>query len=517
MKIKNIIMILLVITVGITSISCKPDQNTSSDVSIISKTETSMAISVSTESEILSSDLSVTSSEASGVSSGSVISTASAGNSIAASSSNAFSRIISNQKTINRNFTIASGTKKMVDGLNFGGKTLKMLIWTQMDSPQFRQEVKDFESKFNCKVSIDAITHSQFMTKLSTTISAGKPYDIVYNHGSFYPTVVINNVLEPLNPYMTTADLYNPSNINAGGIDIEKSKYYAWDGKLFATSYYRQVNIMVIYYNKKKFQEAELEDPMTLYKKGQWTWEKFNQMGKEVTDPAKNIYFGDASFHYLTIPMANGGHFVKEINGVLSENLKSTELINGLKLMQQMSTGASRIFSNEGSTEWPTNLLAGKVYTWVSEISCYEQKFNDNIKNNNVFGNDYKNLGVVPVPLGLDNKNKEYPASWINGISSSRGSKNPKAAVAFSIFESSYQNSVSAELPSVRRDLATSFDPLYKTVNYMDFGYRDSSDAVNDVAVGICQATSMGRDINELLSGNQKRVQGLINLVLSAQ
>jgi len=492
-------LVLLVLAICITTIGCKKTPGTGSQSS-----------SDSANSAITSG------SDVSAVTSGSSATSATS-NAATTSSKNSFTNSRSNQKVINRNITIASGTKKMDDGLNFGGKNIKMLIWTQMDSPQFRQEVKDFEKKFNCTVSIDTITHSQFMSKLSTTISAGKPYDIVYNHGSFYPTVVMNNVLEPLNPYLTTADFYNPSNIDAGGIDIEKSKYFAWDGKLFAASYYRQVNIMVIYYNKKKFQEAELEDPMTLYKKGQWTWEKYNQMGKQVTDPAKNIYFGDASFHYLTIPMANGGHFVKEINGALSENLKSTELINGLKLMQQMSTGASRIFSDEGSTEWPINLTAGKVYTWVSEISCYEQKFNDNIKNNNVFGNDYKNLGVVPVPLGLDNKNKEYPASWINGISSSRGSKNPKAAVAFSIFESSYQNSVSAELPSVRRDLATSFDPLYKTVNYMDFGYRDSSNAVNDIAVGICQATSMGRDINELLSGNQKVVQGLINLTLSAQ
>src|SRR5690606_11638583 len=45
----------------------------------------------------------------------------------------------------------------------------------------------------------------------------------------------------------------------------------------------RYINIMVVHYNADHFQQAGLVDPLTLYRRGEWTWEAFREAARKLT------------------------------------------------------------------------------------------------------------------------------------------------------------------------------------------------------------------------------------------
>ncbi|MGN0493574.1 MAG: extracellular solute-binding protein, partial [Acutalibacteraceae bacterium] len=156
-----------------------------------------------------------------------------------------------------------------VDGLDFGGKTVKIAISddktpTESDKRMFA----DFEKAYNCKIKYDIIAFSDYLKTVGNKISSNQPYDILYLHGSMFPAAVISRIAVPLDDAIYEKDKLNKNNISAGGIDMDKSSYYTWKNQLYGVAGYDDVNIFFLYYNKQKFKDSGLEDPMTLYNSG---------------------------------------------------------------------------------------------------------------------------------------------------------------------------------------------------------------------------------------------------------
>ncbi|HBT65411.1 MAG TPA: hypothetical protein DEB10_12210, partial [Ruminococcaceae bacterium] len=193
---------------------------------------------------------------------------------------------------------VDKGTKGMEVGLNFGGKKFTMAIFAteRYTSSAFTRVVKAFQTKFKCSISIEKISFEGYSKQVAAKKLSGKPFDITFMHGSFFPGNVIANLHEPLNGYITTADLFDPKNPAAGGIDYEKSSEFTWKGKIYGYTGYYGVNPYLMFYNKKMFRDAGITDPRTLYERGQWTWAKLKEIGKEVTDIEKNKFLGGYEF-----------------------------------------------------------------------------------------------------------------------------------------------------------------------------------------------------------------------------
>lgn len=60
------------------------------------------------------------------------------------------------------------------------------------------------------------------------------------------------------------------------------------DGVLYGLP--RELNTLVTFFNKTMFDEAGLEDPYTLWEKGEWTWDKFIEVGQVLTDAGSLVY-----------------------------------------------------------------------------------------------------------------------------------------------------------------------------------------------------------------------------------
>ncbi len=148
-----------------------------------------------------------------------------------------------------------------------------------------------------------------------------------------------------------------------------------------------------LYFNKRLLEEAGI-DPADLYKwqaNGEWTWEKFEEVCKQVhrdTDANGTIdVFGMAhqtsEFHKSAV-IANGGSFIdKDENGMLFNDLESKETIEALNWTVDM-TAKYQMTQPEGS-EWnwfmaefingSAAFLTGQVYMAGQDLKDMEDDF----------------------------------------------------------------------------------------------------------------------------------------------
>lgn len=408
---------------------------------------------------------------------------------------------------------IASGTKKMDDGLDFGGKTITFLIWNEVYDDSWKPMLEAYEKQFKCKVEVSTTGFSGYLQSLSTAISSGKPYDIVRMHGSLYPRSVITNLLEPLESGFTTADLTKSNNPQAGGIDLEKSKYFSWSNKLYAVCEREAAPLQIMLYNKLKFQDDLGVDPLTLYKNGQWTWDKIKELGKKVTKPANKVYFGDASFGHKMFTLANDAHMIKNVNGTLRENLLDANMFNALKYVQTISQGRDAILASEGASDNFSLMKDGSTYMLCTEntkIAMFAQQ----AAKSQAFGKNANNLGVVPLPLGSDNKTGAYPANWLVGFSACR-SKDVRPAIAMLKFASTWKGSSTGY--TMDSYVQAELDKFYNNINYCDFGFSTADTKLDTELYNIENRVLKGEDITKILKEKQSIVQGVIDSCLEYQ
>jgi len=416
-------------------------------------------------------------------------------------------------KAVLDNIKVAQGTKKIESGLNFGGKTFTFLIWSEVYDSSWKPMLESFGKQYNCKIDVSTITFSNYLTAISTAISSGKPYDIIRMHGSLYPRVVISNLLEPMENGFTTADLVQTSNPNAGGIDLEKSKYFAWGNKLYAVCERKAAPLQIMLYNKLKFQDDLGVDPLELYKNKQWSWSKIKELGQKVTKPESNIYFGDASFCFKMFTLANDAHMIKKINGELKENLLDANMFNALKYVQSIAYGKDAILTKEGSSDDFTLMKNGSIYMFCTETTKIPL-FAEQAAKSQAFGMKASNLGVVPLPLGPDNKSGAYPANWLVGFSASR-TKDVRPAIALMKFKSTWNSSDTTY--TMDSFVKSELDKFYDNINYCDFGFNTADTKLDTILYNIEGRIAKGEDITKVLKEKQSAVQSVIDSCLQYQ
>lgn len=409
---------------------------------------------------------------------------------------------------------VASGTKSMEDGLNFGGKTVTFLIWSEVYDDSWAPMITAYESKFNCKVSVSTSGFADYLTALSTAISSGKPYDIVRMQGSLYPRSVITNLLEPMESGFTTADLTKSGNPQAGGIDLEKSKYFAWANKLYAVCEREAAPLQIMLYNKLKFRDDLGVDPLALYKNGEWTWDKIVELGQKVTKPENKVYFGDATFGHKMFTLANDAHMVKNVNGVLRENLLDANMFNALKYVQSIAYGNDAILTSEGSSDNFSLMRDGSTYMFCTETTKISM-FAEQAASSQAFGRNADNLGVVPLPLGPDNKTGAYPANWLVGFSTCR-TKDVKPAIAMLKFSSTWEGGSTGGY-TMDSYVQAELDKFYDNINYCDFGFSTADTKLDTELNNIENRVLKGEDITKILREKQSIVQGVIDSCLDYQ
>ena len=339
---------------------------------------------------------------------------------------------------------IGKGETAMDKGLDFGGKKFTLAVDenANYNSTSYNAMISAFEKKYNCKIEKKYLDFGSWNSQVSQQMSTGKSYDIIYFHGSKFPEFAINNLAEDLTKYITTADLVG-SDPTKGGIDLVKSQNFSWNGKLYALCDYKSQNPDIFYYNKALFKQYGLEDPRELYEQGKWTWDKIFEMGAQVTDRDAEQYFLGGNF---SVTQLFGVSCLSIENGKVVERFSNATYYKALQLYQKVYVGNTAIgepLVNDTVTN--TAFIEGRSFTFFEESSKWEGLAPE-VAKSFAFNKDINNLGIVPCPLPKENTQKLYPVGWYTGIAAGKGS-DPRAAVAFAKFASSFQSPVKDKYP----------------------------------------------------------------------
>lgn len=412
--------------------------------------------------------------------------------------------------TVGNDVTIATGTKpSQTETINYKGAKFKLAIPYDAGAA-FQRKMNAFGAKYNCDIAMSRLTWGQYNTQLSQAVLASKPYDIVFTSGSFYPAPIVADLLLPVDSAITTADLVDAKAPEKGGINLELSKAFAWGNQLYALSSNRSVYPEVMYYNKKLFREAGLEDPYTLYKNGKWNWQKFMEQADLATDTAGGVY-------YMSYPDPNAlqGLFdtsaVKlDENGAPYENLSDSKMVAAFNFFKDSFVKPGKIIWQ--NTDPATAFKNGTAYIYTSVTDGYAQAAGM-AKDSTAFDKNISNLGVVPWPLPAENTRKAYPVHQPQGWAINKGSKNVDVLVEWVKFESTFNDPVQDEniLPSEYRAV---FDKLMTgNVSYPISGFTDSSNKTieNYISAMAIEIRTKNADVAAQLTSTKPLVQKCID------
>lgn len=412
-----------------------------------------------------------------------------------------------NPGTVGNAFNIKNGTKSVVDGLNFGGKKFRFAM--SGGGANIKTQIRAFQQKFNCTIEYSDFGWGVYVEKLNGAMAAGEPYDIMFLHTLFYPTNLINNLAANVEGSITTADLWDAKNPNKGGISLEVGKALSWNNKMYVMYGARKPAPEFIYYNKKMFSEAGLEDPYELYKKGQWTWDKIKTMGKTVTDGQKFMFGQELVQYPYSVTLANGAEFLKINGNSVKENLTDTKLVNSLKLFQEMTYGNQKIVSDKGGFQNTDQFIAGNVYMYFADGFQW-QSLEPLAKGSNAFGKNSANLGFVPIPFGSDNKDKVYPIHAFQGWCAGNGTSDVRAAIAWAIFDSTYTDPVGDSRPAEFQAMWNAIMDSGKIVAPYT-GFTSPGGSSDSIALDIAKQVSEGANIAQLLTAYRDLMQEAID------
>jgi multiple sugar transport system substrate-binding protein len=303
---------------------------------------------------------------------------------------------------------------------NYRGKTIKVWMWWDVSEVDKASDKRNFTDPLGITIEYTNIPWGEYPQKVISAIAAGAGPDAVWNDRGM-PTWAYKKVLLPVSDYLDIKE--QPL---ASELGVPMINYYTHvDGKVYslggATHAYR------LYYNKEKFEAAGLEDPMDLWKAGEWTWTKFFEMGQALTvdnnGDGKVDQYGYDAWPLEQWLFTNSANLIKYVDGKPVFALDEPVALAALQ--------AVRDIENKYKFKSPYN----------PDVDP-QKKFIDGQTAMNYWGEwEYKNfkdklgdkLGCVPFPIGPDYKGTGKSADLVQstGLGIAACTQDPKLAAEY--------------------------------------------------------------------------------------
>ena len=219
-----------------------------------------------------------------------------------------------------------SNSTSLEDDPGYGG--------TEQDEMRFNV-VKEIEEKYGVNIEFVNLTYSGVVDSINTSILAGTPdCDVYMCELNFGVPAVFNGYAVNLHDVLPEdSDIFTTRTVMKG-VPLGD------DGAIYLFKPVGAIeNTYPLMYNKQIIEDANLEDPMELYERGEWTWDKLLEYciactkdldGDGVTDQWGYDAFCEDALSNLV--MSNGTY----IAATPTENFSSSEVGEVLQLMQDM-------------------------------------------------------------------------------------------------------------------------------------------------------------------------------------
>ncbi len=156
--------------------------------------------------------------------------------------------------------------------------SMKISTWTSNKDQiaLLNSFVQEFAQKKGIEIEceFETITFAEYTTKLSMELQGNEAPDAFWMLETTAPTFVSSNLLADLSSALKEYDFD----------DFSQSAMSLWEknGKVYGIPF--STSPFFIIYNEDLFKEAGVPSPLKMKEEGQWTWENFRKISKQITD-----------------------------------------------------------------------------------------------------------------------------------------------------------------------------------------------------------------------------------------
>ena len=373
------------------------------------------------------------------------------------------------------------------------------------------ENLKRVEEKYNCKIEFINVPYEELDTKLTTSVMAGDPYADAVNleAAKAIPLAVSGQIMALEDINLPEADVFNAHDVSIPVTEIN-GKHYAMAEKN------EQVNASFLGVNEDIISELGVEDPVSLYEKGEWTWEKFLEIAKAATKDTDGDNVVD-QFGISGVPLLMAKQFIASNDGYLIDN-NFKEGLSDPKTME-----ALEFFNKLYNTDKVAYLADNNVWEWNGNLQAYrEGKSAMFYLQSWVLGegdNGSFNYSVVPFPTGPSNTTGATYMIGIGGVAIPKGVENPEdVLMIFEEVQDWYGGDYEIKAEASREWLSTLFKTEKDMKNAIAFGEgetQDLSDGVTDYPLNTVVGNLLtdGQTVAQAVEANKQLAQDSVNAV----
>lgn len=250
--------------------------------------------------------------------------------------------------------------------------------------------VKVIEDRYNVEFYWQNLTYEGVKESINTSILAGTPdCDIYLVELNFGIPAAVNNLATDLKTVLPADhDIFTDKKV-ATYLDLGDGKAHLLK-KVELSSTIEATYPLA--FNLQMLQDNNLEDPRELYKRGEWTWDKFIEYAQKLTQDTDGDgtidQYGYCGFHQYTFEqllMSNGAN----VAATKTEQLSSAATGEVLKMMSDMYN----------------------VYN-----VCYPYDFTENVFEAMTFQYREGNIGFWPGAAWIASEHADYDYTGANGV-----------------------------------------------------------------------------------------------------
>ena len=249
---------------------------------------------------------------------------ASTGGSTQTSSGNATSSGGSTQKPAGNNGSTWEQVKAKIPA-NAKGKTIEVYSWNEVtDVTGAKDVIADFTKETGIKVKWTVGTYDDYTTKIAAMVASKTAPDVVRLKGLDLGLIQVLTPVKNLGYDFTDA-----------AWDKRICDFYTFKGNTYAVNMRNTLlqQPRALIYNTGLISKYDLEDPYTLWKKGKWTWDKFEEICETFTNETDDTHLAWTSYRWADAADVYGTSFIKRNGDSFKENYTDANLIKGWQTM----------------------------------------------------------------------------------------------------------------------------------------------------------------------------------------
>jgi len=356
------------------------------------------------------------------------------------------------------------------------GATLKIMIpgHNPKDATLWQNKVvEEFKKQYpDVTVQFVTATWNDWHEKVMAAYQAGDPIDLINDGVNNNPKFPLQGITQPLEGYI---NMQNP-NLHVNSMDA----CFKYGGHYYVAA--SETNFGVIYYNKDMFAEKGLQDPMDLYRAGQWNWNTFTEAAMELTDKANGKFGFSTEFPYLFYGSNATATLKLDATGKYSLNMDDPAFQAALSIIADGAfnngwSGWSEGGSAMGTFQESKSAMLGSFTMYEGEINAVAE----------IFGWPPLNYGVVPLPYGPNNTeglNMVHSAGWAIGAGSDCPAHTGKLIDMMVDGHTAYQEEQNKKLPAEHVALYKEMAEKQICVNTRDSAIGGGYELAGEVGAG---------------------------------